>query len=64
MRAPPDMRAYDVHKPRFSISGLRLASSAQNGSIELHGEPHPGLYESLVSMGGATRRDRLLNMGR
>lgn len=64
MRMPHDMYAYDAHKPCFSISSLRLVSSPRNGLTKLHGEPHPGLYESLVSRDDVTLRDGLLDIGR
>jgi hypothetical protein len=59
-----DIHAYGVQKPCFSISSLNLASGARKGLAELHGEPHPGLYESLVSRDGVTLRDGLLDTGR
>ena len=64
MQIPHDIHAYSVRKPWYSISSLILVSSARNGPTKLHGEPHPGLYESLVSRDGATLRDGLLDIGR
>lgn len=63
-QTPHDIHAYGVNKPRSLISSLRLASSARKGLTKLHGEPHPGLYERLVSRDGVTLRDGLLDMGR
>jgi hypothetical protein len=59
-----DIGAYDVHKPYFSILSLKLASRPRKGLAELHGEPYPGLYESLVSRDGVTLRDSLPDVGR